>query len=193
MSSRTSSNPFHIVFAALLIFIASWQFVAASFIDYPVHSNRWTDEYDRYFKKYSKRYFGPLFDWHWFKAQAIAESALKQDAQSHVGAMGIMQIMPDTFADITKENPQFSHLETPKWNIAAGIYYNRSIYRKITNAPSQDKLYMTFASYNAGYGRILNASKRIGKKEKDWDEIKLHLPKETRGYVKRIRHLMGEI
>ena len=30
-------------------------------------------KYDQYFSKYSKRYFGPGFDWHLFKAQAIAE------------------------------------------------------------------------------------------------------------------------
>ena len=46
--------------------------------DHTVHSDNWTDEYDRHFKKYSKRYFGPLFDWHWFKAQSIAESNLKK-------------------------------------------------------------------------------------------------------------------
>ena len=60
------------------------------------------------------------------------------------------------------------------------------------SCPAQDKLYLTFASYNAGYGRILNASKRTEKKEKDWNEIKQYLPKETRGYVRRIRKLMGE-
>jgi hypothetical protein len=30
--------------------------------------------YDRYFKQYAARYFGPDFDWRIFKAQAIAES-----------------------------------------------------------------------------------------------------------------------
>ena len=165
----------------------------ASFIDHPVHSGKWTDKYDRHFKKYSKRYFGPLFNWHWFKAQAIAESALNKDAKSHVGALGIMQIMPGTFKDITKKNPHFTRIESPKWNIAAGIYYNRTLYRKFKKTAAQDKLYMTFASYNAGYGRILNASKRTGSKEKNWDEIKHYLPKETRGYVIRIRKLMGEI
>jgi len=29
-------------------------------------------QYDRYFSKYSKRNFGPNFDWRYFKAQAIA-------------------------------------------------------------------------------------------------------------------------
>ena len=182
----------YLVFSVILILLPFAKSSYASFIDHPVHSGHWTDKYDRHFKKYSKRYFGPLFDWHWFKAQAIAESALKNDAESHVGARGLMQIMPGTFSDITKKNPHFSKLEIPKWNIAAGIYYNRSIYRKIKNAPAQDKLYLTFASYNAGYGRILNASKRIGSKEKDWDEIKKYLPRETRGYVRRIRKLMGD-
>jgi soluble lytic murein transglycosylase-like protein len=166
--------------------------VNASFIDHPVHSGKWTNKYDRHFKKYSKRYFGPLFDWHWFKAQAIAESALNNDAKSHVGARGLMQIMPGTFSDITKVNPHFSKLESPKWNIAAGIYYDRTLYRKFKKTAVQDKLYMTFASYNAGYGRILNAAKRTGSEEKNWEEIKPFMPKETRGYVKRIRKLMGE-
>ena len=89
--------------------------------------------------------------------------------------------------------PAFKSVEDPKWNIAAGIYYNRTLYRKFENTSQQDKLYMTFASYNAGYGRILNASKRTPSEEKVWDEIKHHLPRETQGYVKRIRRLMGEL
>jgi membrane-bound lytic murein transglycosylase F len=182
----------YIIFTASFFFLLSIQTVFASFIDHPVHSGQWTDKYDRHFKKYSKRYFGPLFDWHWFKAQAIAESGLKDDAQSHVGARGLMQIMPNTFKEISEKNPHFSKVESPKWNIAAGIYYNRTLYRKFNKTAAQDKLYMTFASYNAGYGRILNASKRTGNKEKNWEEIKPFLPKETRGYVDRIRRLMGD-
>lgn len=181
-----------VILSASFVLVISSQTVYASFIDHPVHSGKWTNKYDRHFKKYSKRYFGPSFDWHWFKAQAIAESALVSDAESHVGARGLMQIMPDTFGDILKKNPHFSKLDSPKWNIAAGIYYDRTLYRKFKKTAAQDKLYMTFASYNAGYGRILNASKRTSSKEKNWNEIKHYLPKETRGYVKRIRKLMGE-
>ena len=182
----------HITLSVALITLVYASYADARFIDHPVDSGKWTDKYDRHFKKYSKRYFGPLFNWHWFKAQAIAESALNSDAKSHVGARGIMQIMPGTFKDINKQNPHFSQLETPKWNIAAGIYYDRTLYRKFNKTAAQDKLYMTFASYNAGYGRILKAAKRIKSEEKNWEEIKPLLPKETRGYVKRIRSLMGE-
>ncbi len=182
----------HLILSITLSALLSMQNVHASFIDHPVHSEKWTNKYDRHFKKYSKRYFGPLFNWHWFKAQAIAESGLDSDAKSHVGALGLMQIMPATFGDITKQNPHFSKLDSPKWNIAAGIYYDRMLYRKFKKTATQDKLYMTFASYNAGYGRILNASKRTGSEEKIWEEIRPFLPSETRGYVRRIRKLMGE-
>ena len=50
----------------------------------PLQSDKWTDKYDRHFKKYSKRYFGPHFEWRWFKSQGIAESNLKPDATSPV-------------------------------------------------------------------------------------------------------------
>ena len=182
----------HLVISVTLFTLLSIQSVYANYIDHSVHSGNWTDKYDRHFKKYSKRYFGPLFDWHWFKAQAIAESGLDDDAKSHVGAQGLMQIMPATFSEISKKKPHFTKVESPHWNIAAGIYYDRSLYTKFKNTAEQDKLYMTFASYNAGYGRILNASKRTGNKEKDWNELKKYLPKETRGYVRRIRKLMGD-
>ena len=182
----------HLITSTLVFALLSIQNVQASFLDHPVHSDKWTNKYDRHFKKYSKRYFGPLFDWHWFKAQAIAESGLNDKAKSHVGALGIMQIMPATFGDISKQNPHFSKLLSPKWNIAAGIYYDRTLYRKFKIAATQDKLYMTFASYNAGYGRILDASKRTGSDEKVWLEIRPFLPKETRGYVRRIRELMQD-
>jgi membrane-bound lytic murein transglycosylase F len=59
-------------------------------------------KYDKYFLKYSKRYFGPGFDWHYFKAQAVAESRLQADARSRVGAVGVMQIMPRTFEEIVR-------------------------------------------------------------------------------------------
>jgi len=164
-----------------------------SLFKHPVESVKWTDKYDRHFKKYSKRYFGPFFDWHWFKAQSIAESGLNQQAKSHMGAVGLMQILPSTFGDISKQNPHFAEVDTPRWNIAAGIYYDRTLYRKFKRNRTQDKLYKTFASYNAGYGRVLNAERRAGGDDKSWDTVKMYLPRETRGYVYRIRGLMGEL
>lgn len=158
----------------------------------PVEADKWTDDFDRYFKKYTKRYFGPYFDWRWFKSQGIAESNLKIKAESHVGAQGIMQLMPATYEEIKDDNPLFLGITEPKWNIAAGIYYDRQLYRKWRKPlPSEERLFLAFASYNAGYGRVLKAVKRTKVKEYTWVKVKKHLPSETKGYVSRIAELMN--
>ena len=155
----------------------------------------WPTKYDQQFKKYAKRYFGPNVDWRWFKAQGIADSALQDKAKSAGGAKGIMQIMPATFAEIRQKNPQFVNIDEPRWNIAAGIYYDRYLYRKITDIESfQNRLYLTFAGYNAGYGGVLRAMKRAKQPREDaeWGLLKKHLPKETQGYVSRIISLKSD-
>ena len=63
-----------IVSTALVFFFAT--FTIASEI--PNVSDRyWTRKYDPYFRKYSKRFFGPAIDWQWFKAQGFAESGYR--------------------------------------------------------------------------------------------------------------------
>lgn len=158
----------------------------------PVHSEEWSSKYDKHFRKYTKRYFGPHFNWHWFKAQGIAESRLKKSARSKSGAIGIMQLMPATFEEIRSDNLHFSDLESPRWNIAAGIFYDRQLFRKWRKIPEQERLYLTLASYNAGYSRILRASKKAKQPVDSWSEVKPHAPGQTRHYVKKIQGLMEE-
>lgn len=160
-------------------------------------------KYDRYFSKYSKRYFGPNFDWHYFKAQAIAESRLKAKAKSKVGALGVMQIMPGTFKEITRKNPTIKgSREQPRWNIAAGIYYDRTIWKAWkAKRPFKDKINFMFGSYNAGKGNILKAQKRAKKEGLNsnlWKSIETALPeitgkhsRETINYVKKINEIKG--
>lgn len=163
-------------------------FAQAPFHD--VNSSRWTDDFDLYFSKYSKRYFGPHFDWRWFKSQAIAESGLKIDAKSWVGAKGLMQIMPATYAEIRRANPHFRNITEPRWNIAAGIFYNRYLYRSWDGMPDEERLFMAFASYNAGLGGIQRAKRRSRVQPVlSWKQVEPHAPAETRGYVARIRAL----
>ncbi len=166
-----------------------------------VISKNWTPKYDQYFRKYTKRFFGAGFDWKWFKAQAIAESNLRQDAKSWVNAKGIMQIMPKTFHEIKQKNPSFVDINEPRWNIAAGIYYDGQLFGKWkAERPFEDKMNFTFASYNAGFGNIVKAQKeckKLGLNENLWHNIKKIAPKvrgwrheETVGYVEKINTMM---
>ena len=167
-----------------------------------VESPKWTKKYDHYFRKYAKRYFGAGFDYFWFKSQAIAESKLKKDAKSWVGAKGLMQIMPRTFEEIRERNPSFKHVSEPRWNIAAGIYYDRKMFKFWKDdRPFLDKMGFAFASYNAGAQNILKGQKYCLKMKGDecnlWKEVESFGPKvktwrhrETIHYLKEIFRLM---
>ena len=161
-------------------------------------------KYDDTFKKYSKRFFGPGFDWKLFKAQGIAESQLTPDAASRVGARGIMQLMPSTFKEVKSKNPDFISVEDPDWNIGAGIYYDRALYngwKEIEN--DTEKLSFTFGSYNAGKGTIMKAQTKAkidSLNHTSWESISnvAHkVPKwrykETLNYVERIKQYHQEV
>lgn len=162
-----------------------------------------TRKYDMHFNKYTKRFFGPGFEWKWFKAQAFAESGLNDRAESWVKAKGIMQLMPRTFEEIRKKNPSFIDVYEPRWNIAAGIYYNQRLYGKWkAERPFADRVNFMLASYNAGFATIVRAQKICKNKGLDenlWKNIKTVAPdvprwrhRETVGYVRKINALMDE-
>lgn len=154
----------------------------------------WTNKYDQHFRKYSKHYFGPHWDWHWFKAQGIAESGLKPNARNKSsGALGIMQILPSTYREIQTKNKHFRNIRDPRWNIAAGIYYDRQMYLKWKQlVSSEERLNFAFASYNAGYGKVRKAYRKVGynKKDAQWKEVARYAPLQTRHYLRRIHRLM---
>lgn len=158
-------------------------------------------KFDPYFSKYTKRYFGPAFDWRHFKAQAVAESRLQADAQSRVGAVGVMQIMPRTFAEIRRKHPAIKGTRyQPRWNIAAGIYYDRQLWNTWKAERSfSDRLNFTYGAFNAGKGNIIKAQKaaaRDGLNPNLWISIEKKLPavtgkhsRETIGYVEKIESI----
>jgi membrane-bound lytic murein transglycosylase MltF len=101
------------------------------------------------FRKYGEQY---KFDYLMMAAQGYQESRLDQKAKSQVGAVGVMQLMPATgkeqkVGDITKLEP----------NIHAGVKYMRFVRNEFFEDQPMDDLnksLFTFASYNAGPGRI---------------------------------------
>lgn len=155
-----------------------------------------SQRFDPAFKKYSKRYFGPAFDWRYFKAQGFAESGLKPDATSWVGARGVMQLMPSTYHEIASHRPDFGPIDQPEWNIAAGILHDRDLWQLWQrDIPEAERYHFMFASYNAGEGTITRALSVAKQKFPDpaWSNIELIAPSvqrwrysETLGYVRRI-------
>ena len=154
-----------------------------------------SQRYDPSFKKYTKRFFGPAFDWRYFKAQGFAESGLKPDATSWVGAKGVMQLMPSTYQEIASHRPEFGPIDQPEWNIAAGILHDRYLWDLWRNVPDDERHRFMFASYNAGEGTINRAFAAARNKYPDpvWSNVELIAPSigrwrysETLGYVRRI-------
>lgn len=153
--------------------------------------------YDDTFKKYSKRYFGVAFDWRRFKAQAMAESNLDPAALSPVGARGLMQLMPTTYREIASRRPEYSSIDDPEWNIAAGIHYDRQLWKQWSVLSAErERLAFMFGSYNAGRGTITRAAERARAEQLDhtaWENIERVAPlvprwryRETIGYVRKI-------
>jgi membrane-bound lytic murein transglycosylase F len=168
--------------------------VASSVAD----AQRTDDRYDEIFRKYSKRYFGVAFDWRHFKAQAMAESELNPNARSRVGARGLMQLMPSTYKLIATKRTEFTSIDDPEFNIAAGILHDRDMWRAWQKrVPDDERHNFMFGSYNAGEGTILRASRTAQQKQLDhsrWPSIETVAPtvprwrySETLGYVKKIR------
>ena len=156
-----------------------------------------TDRYDDTFRKYTKRFFGPGFDWRLFKAQGMVESNLDPKARSGVGARGIMQLMSATYREVQSKNPEIGQIDNPEWNIAAGISYNRQLWRQWR--PDSDEAHLNafmFGSYNAGRGNVLRARQIALARALDgrvWPSIRLVAPSvprwrysETLNYVDRI-------
>jgi membrane-bound lytic murein transglycosylase MltF len=109
------------------------------------------------FEKYGGRY---KLDYLLMAAQGYQESGLDQSKRSHVGAIGVMQVMPATARDKAVNIPEIENLES---NIHAGIKYNRWVIDHFYQDPAiarLDKGLFAFASYNAGPGRVASLRKQ---------------------------------
>jgi len=94
------------------------------------------------------------FDHLMLAALAYQESGLDQSKRSHLGAIGVMQVLPSTAADPNVGIPEIEKLEQ---NIHAGTKYLRFLFnRYYRNEPMDElnKTLFTFASYNAGPARV---------------------------------------
>jgi membrane-bound lytic murein transglycosylase MltF len=184
----------------------------ASVISRPAFSaqlkaTRYTSKYDDQIQAAAKRWL-PLYpSWKRGKAQLIAESNLDPNACSQVGACGLGQFMPGTWADVVAQMKWDGNVSRhdAKHGIEAWAYYQGRLYMTWkANRPQEDRVSLAESSYNAGLGWILRAQKlctvKTGSGCALWDEVMKFLPeitghhsKETIGYTQRIRRVWADL
>jgi membrane-bound lytic murein transglycosylase MltF len=141
------------------------------------------------FRKYGDQY---EFDYLLMAAQAYQESRLDQNAKSQVGAIGVMQLMPET-----GKEQKVGDIALLEPNIHAGVKYMRFMRDEIYKDEPMDELnknLFTFASYNAGPGRIRQLRReaaRRGLKDNVWfgnveQVVSERIGRETVTYVSNI-------
>ncbi|WP_433933367.1 lytic transglycosylase domain-containing protein [Brevundimonas diminuta] len=104
----------------------------------------------------------------WIRAVMRQESGFNPRATSRAGAMGLMQVMPATYAELRRRHGLGPDPYEPRDNIMAGAAYLRELHDRFG-------LEGMLPAYNAGPGRYLQHR----------DEGR-PLPLETRAYVARI-------
>jgi membrane-bound lytic murein transglycosylase MltF len=117
------------------------------------------------FEKYGERYgFDPLM----LAAQGYQESQLNQEARSHVGAIGVMQIMPATGAEL-----KVGDISLIEPNIHGGAkYMDQLMTRYFPDAKfsAGNRPLFAFAAYNAGPGNIAKLRKEAARRGMDPDK-----------------------
>ncbi|MDP4118025.1 MAG: lytic transglycosylase domain-containing protein [Bacillota bacterium] len=136
-------------------------------------------KYSRYVENYSRRF---KLDKYLVYAVIKSESGFNEDAVSQRGAVGLMQIMPETAEEAANvigiKNYDEEMLKTPKINIWIGCYYMDFLMKRYNN-----DIQTAMAAYNAGYGNV-----DVWMAQEQTENLKIvHIPfGETKKYVVKI-------
>jgi hypothetical protein len=132
-----------------------------------------SDPWGPYIREASTRFRVPE---KWIRAVMRQESGGQEDITSSAGAMGLMQVMPATYAQLAAQYGLGNDPYEPHDNMMAGTAYLRQMYDRF-GSPG------FLAAYNAGPGRMGAYVAGVG-----------DLPDETVNYVAAISpHLGGDI
>ncbi len=115
--------------------------VLAATAPYPAHADM--DQWQGFIAEASHRFAVPE---PWIRAVMKAESGGQTPITSHAGAMGLMQVMPNTYAEIQRQINLGPDPYDPHDNIIAGTGYLRAMFDRF-GYPG------LFAAYNAGPAR----------------------------------------
>jgi peptidoglycan lytic transglycosylase F len=108
--------------------------------------------YDSIIQDYAKKYY---FPWCLIASQIYQESRFDPAARAWDGGMGLMQLMPLTAQEMGCEKPF-----DPRDNVRAGVGYMHKLRSRINEKIEDiDRTCFALASYNGGYGHLLDARK----------------------------------
>lgn len=119
-------------------------------------------------EKYAKKYD---LDWLMLAALGYKESGLNPGVRSHMGAVGIMQLLPSTGREVGITGARLTTLEG---NVEAACRYMRLILDTYFNDPALDRLnrhLFALAAYNAGPNRVQalrNKAEKLGLDPNVW-------------------------
>ncbi|WP_105903080.1 membrane-bound lytic murein transglycosylase MltF [Vibrio gangliei] len=140
-------------------------------------------KYKTLFQKYSKE-----FDWRLIAALAYQESHWNPRATSPTGVRGMMMLTQSTAKMVGVNN----RLD-PEESIYGGVEYLRRVVERIPDSiPEHEKIWFALASYNVGYGHVMDArriTQHEGGNPDSWTDVKDRLPKlRIPGYYKYTRY-----
>ncbi len=184
MSYRSDKrNGSKYIFAVICVIVFAFVFgivldLMITKVEYSIYKK--PDEYSEFVEKYSEKYDVPE---HVIYSVIKAESGFDELAKSSAGAMGLMQMMPETFDDLAfnhfKESVNSSSLYDPETSIKYGTYYLSYLYDRYGDWS------LVFAAYNGGLNKV-NEWLKDEKYSTDGKNL-THIPfKETRKYVSRV-------
>lgn len=143
------------------------------------------------FKRYGEQYD---IEYLFAAAQGYQESRLDQTVRSNAGAIGVMQLLPDTAAD---KNVGIDGIDQVEPNIHAGVKYMNFLRGRYFSDPEISPLnqaLMALAAYNAGPSRMIRMRSKAEEKGYDpnlwFDNVELiaaeEIGRETVQYVSNI-------
>jgi membrane-bound lytic murein transglycosylase F len=119
------------------------------------------------------------WDWRLLAALLYQESKFDPVSESWAGAMGLMQLMPETAVRFGASDPT-----NPAENIRAGVKFllHLSEFWEREGVREEDRLKFVLASYNAGLSHIIDARKlaqKYGHDHNSWEVVESFLLKKS--------------
>lgn len=149
-------------------------------VSYSILTHLYPKEYSEYVEKYSSE-FG--IDENLIYAIIKCESNFNPKSVSHAGAIGLMQITPDTLKWAAQKNGNIKISEDILYEASHNIEYGCRIYSLFYKEFSDVEI--ALACYNAGRGNVLSWLKDY--RYSDDGIILKDIPfKETKEYVKKV-------